>query len=175
MLLSPLEMMARTDSRGHLYSSASPQTIRVSRVILLFAIAYAVIVFAIGVVPLNMLFRKLLGASIMPAIWRTAMIRLVQRTAVAAIACWLALVISGRVRGRLTGKGMLAIGAAMSGALAGALDVGLQKLWTSYLVKAAQAGLGWGVVLSCTITAVVAIVVTLLFITRSTRLVPANS
>jgi hypothetical protein len=168
-------MMARTDSRGHLYSSASPRMIRVSLVILLFSVAYAVIVFAIGVLPLNMLFRKLLGAGIMPAIWRNAMIRLAERTAVAAIACWVALMISGRLRGRLTGKGMLALGCVMSGALAGALDVGLQKLWTSYLVKAAQAGLAWGVVLSCAITAAVAIVVTLLFITRSTKLVPAEN
>lgn len=167
--------MARTDSRGHLYASASPRVIRVSLVILLFAVAYAVIVFAIGVVPLNMLFRKLLGAGIMPAIWRNAMIRLAERTVVAAIACWVALAVSRRIRGRLTGKGMLAVGAAMSGALAGAVDVGLQKLWTSYLVKAAQSGLLWGVALSCAITAAVALVVTLLFITRSTRLLPQES
>lgn len=147
--------------------------IRVSLVILLFTIAYAVSVFAIGVVPLNMLFRKLLGAGLMPAIWRNSLIRLLERTVVAGIACWLALALSRRLRGRLTGKGMLAVGSVMSGALAGALDVGLQKLWTHYLVKAAQAGLIWGVVLSCAITGAIAIVVTLLFITRSTRLVPS--
>jgi hypothetical protein len=165
-------MTASTDSRGHLYGMASPRVIRVSLVILLFAIAYAVVVFAIGVVPLNMFLRKMLGANIMPKIWQNAMIRLVERTAVAGIACWLALAISRRIRGRLTGKGMLAVGAAMSGALAGAVDVGLQKLWTPHLVKAAQAGLMWGAALSCAITAAVAIVVTLLFITRSTKLVP---
>ena len=106
-----------------------------SLVILLFAVAYAVIVLAIGVIPLNMLFRKLLGAAIMPSIWRNSLLRLLERTAVAALACSLALAISGRLRGRLTGKGMLALGAAMSGALAGAVDVGLQRLGVSYLVK----------------------------------------
>jgi hypothetical protein len=165
-------MMATTDSRGHLYCSASPRVIRASIVILLFAIAYAVIVLAIGVIPLNIFLRKVLGASIMPSIWRNSMVRLVERTAVAGIACWVALALSGRVRGLLTGKGMLALGAVMSGALAGAVDVGLQKLWTPHLVKAAHAGLIWGAALSCAITGAVAIAVTLLFITRSTKLVP---
>src|SRR6185437_13547894 len=141
-------MMATTDSRGHLYGSASPRVIRASIVILLFAIAYAVIVLAIGVIPLNNFLRKVLGASIL----RNSMVRLVERTAVAGIACWVALALSGRVRGLLTGKGMLALGAVMSGALAGAVDVGLQKLWTPHLVKAAHAGLIWGAGLSCAIT-----------------------
>lgn len=168
-------MTSSTDSRGHLYALPTPRVIRVSLVILLFAIAYAVIVFAIGVVPLNMFLHKMFGASMMPRLWQNAMIRLAERTAVAAVACWLALAISGRIRGHLTGKGMLAVGAAMSCALAGAVDVGLQKLWTTDLVKAAHAGLMWGVALSCAITAVVAIVVTLLFITRSTKLVATAS
>lgn len=168
-------MMARSDSRGHLYGAASPRVIRVSLVILLFAVAYAVIVLAIGVIPLNMLFRKLLGAAIMPSIWRNSLLRLVERTAVAALACSLALAISGRLRGRLTGKGMLALGAAMSGALAGAVDVGLQRLGVSYLVKAAQSGAAWGVVASCLVTAAVAITVTLLLITRSTQPLPREN
>lgn len=161
--------MATSDSRGHLYGSASPRAIRVSVVILLFTFAYAAAVLAIGVVPLNMLFRKLLGAGIMPGIWRNSLLRLGERTIVAGFACWLGLAISGRIRGRLTGRGMLAVGAAMSGALAGAVDVGMQKLLVSYLVKAARAGLAWGVVFSCVVTAVVAIAITLLFITRSTK------
>jgi hypothetical protein len=164
-------MTATTDSRGHLYGLPSPRVIRVSLVILLFTLAYAVIVLAIGVIPLNMFLHKVLGASIMPSIWRNAMIRLAERTVVAGIACWLALAISGRIRGRLTGKGMLVVGAVMSGALAGAVDVGLQKVWTPQLVKAAGSGHLWGAALSCAITGAVAMMVTLLFITRSTKLV----
>ncbi len=167
--------MAQTNSRGHLYGTVTRPAIRVSLVIALFALAYAVLVLAVGVVPLNMMLRKLLDPSGMPRIWRTSMIRLGERTAVAAVACWLGLAVSGRIRGRLTGPGMLALGAAMSGALAGAVDVGLQRLWVTHLIRAAQASPMRGSALSSGITAVVAFVVTLLLITRSTKVLTTES
>jgi hypothetical protein len=161
--------MVRTSSRGHLYGSAAGPVIRVSVVVALFAIAYAVLVLAIGIIPLNRLLHRLLSDSMMPGIWRNSMLRLAERTAVAAVACWAGLAMSGRVRGRLTGPGMLALGAAMSGALAGAVDVGLQHFWVAHLVRAAQSSPLLGHALSSAITASVAVLVTLLLITRSTK------
>lgn len=161
--------MARFNSRGHLYASAARPAIRVSVVIALFALAYAVVTLAVGYIPLNMLLRKVMGSSAMPHIWRNSAMQLAERTAVAAVACWLGLAISGRGRGRLTGTGMLAVGAAMSGALAGALDVGAHKLWVAYLVQAAHSAAWRGHALSDAMAAVISLLVTLLLITRSTK------
>ena len=143
-------------------------------VIALFALAYAVVTLAIGVIPINMLLRKVLGASIMPGIWLKSALQLAERTAIAALACWAALAVSGRTRGKLTGKGMLALGAAMTGALAGALDVGARKLWVSHLIQAAHAAPWRGRALSDAITIVISLLVTLLLITRSTKVLSAE-
>lgn len=166
--------MARFNSRGHLYTSAARPVIRVSLVIALFALAYALVTLAIGFIPINMLLRKVMGSSIMPSIWRSSAVQLAERTAVAALACWIGLAISGRTRGRLTGRGMLAVGAAMSGALAGALDVGAHKLWVSHLIQAAHTAPWRGHVLSDAMTVVISALVTLLFITRSTNVLSAE-
>lgn len=147
---------------------------RVSVVIALFALAYAVATLAIGIVPLNMLLRKLMGSAIMPEIWRNSAVQLAERTALATLACWCGLALSERIRGRLAGKGMIALGAAMSGALAGAVDVGAHKLWVSQLVQQAQAARWRGHALSAVMTVVVSLLVTLLLITRSTTVVTTD-
>jgi hypothetical protein len=162
-------MTAQSNSRGHLYGANAQPVIRVSLVIVLFTLAYAVVVFAVGVVPLNILIGKLISPNGMQRVWWNSLLRLVERTAIAAAACWLGLALTGRIRGRLTGPGMLALGATMSGALAGAVDVGLQRHWVAYLIKAAQASPARGTALSSAITAAVSLLVTLLLITRSTR------
>lgn len=151
--------------------SASRTATRVSVVIALFALAYAVVTLAIGIIPLNMLLRKVMGAAIMSEVWRNSAVQLVERTVLATLACWCALALSGRVRGRLTGNGMIALGAAMSGALAGALDVGAHKLWVSQLIQQAHTASWRGHVLSAVMTIVVSLLVTLLLITRSTKVV----
>jgi hypothetical protein len=167
--------MSQISSRGHLYSAESRQAVRVSIVIALFALAYALVTLAIGVIPLNMLLRKLMGSALMPAIWRNSALQLAERTALATLACWLALAISGRIRGRLTGRGMIAVGAAMSGALAGAIDVGAHKLWVSQLIQAAHTAPWRGQVLSAAMTVAVSLLVTLLLITRSTKVLSTDS
>jgi hypothetical protein len=136
---------------------------------MLFALAYAVLTLAFGFVPTNMLLRKMMGASIMPEIWRNSVVSLAERTAAATIACWIGLALFGRARGRLTGKGMLALGAAMSGALAGAVDVGLHKLWVDHIIHAAHTAPWRGVSLSLAITAGTSLVITLALITRSLK------
>ena len=171
---SPIRIMSRDNSRGHLYASAARPAIRVSAVVALFALAYAVVTLAIGILPINLLLRRVMGSTVMPSIWSNSAIQLAERTAIATLACLLALAFSGRARGRLTGRGMLAIGAAMSGALAGALDVGAHKLLVSRLIQAARAAPWRGHLLSDAITAAIAVAVTLLFITRSTSILASE-
>jgi hypothetical protein len=149
--------------------------VRVWIVIALFALAYAVTTLAIGIAPLNMLLRKVMGAGVMPAIWKNSMFQLAERTAIATLACWIGLAVSGRVRGRLTGKGMISLGAAMSGALAGALDVGAHKLWVTRLFQAAHSAAWRGHMLSAAMTVAVSLLVTLLLITRSTKVALTQS
>lgn len=164
-------MMARTESRGHLYGTAVRPAIRASVVIALFAIAYAVLVLAMSTIPLNMLLSKFIAPKEMPVIWRNSIVQLAERTVAATAACWLGLVISGRIRrgARLTGTGMLAVGALMSGALAGAVDVGLHRLWVRQMVIAAHSSPLLGNVVSLGITAGISLVLTLVLITRSTK------
>jgi hypothetical protein len=168
-------MMARTESRGHLYGASGRPVIRVSTVVILFAAAYAVLVLVFGILPLNMMLRRFLTAASMPKLWRESMVQLAERTLVAAVTCWIGLAISGRGRARLTGSGMLAVGALMSGALAGALDVGLHHFGVTQLVRAAHTAPIWGGALSLGMTAIVTLVVTLLLITRSTRVLTTDS
>ena len=166
--------MTPAESRGHLYGAARP-VIRVSTVVILFALAYAVLVLAFEILPLNMMLRRYLSAAAMPKLWLQSMLQLSERTLVAAVACWIGLAISGRARARLTGTGMLSLGALMSGALTGALDVGLHHFGVKQLVRAAHAAPIWGGMLSFGMTAIVAFVVTLLFIARSTRVLATDS
>ena len=142
--------------------------IRVWLLITLFAAGYAALVLALGIVPLNLLLRRVLGADAMPGVWRDSLLRLCERTAVAAATCWVCLALTGRARGLLTGKGLLVVGAAISGALAGAADAGLQRIWVGQLVRAARVSPMLGIAASTTITIVITIVVTLALIIRST-------
>jgi hypothetical protein len=167
-------MMAQTDSRGHLYGTPSRPAIRVSLAVVLFALAYAALLFGIGIVPINRFVARLVGPAMMPGIWRSSMIQAIERTAAAAFACWVGLAVSKRGRGRLTGAGMIALGVLMSGALAGALDVGLHRLWVRQMARAAYASPLAGSAFSLGLTAAVSLVITLLFITRSTRVASAE-
>ncbi|MDQ2890773.1 MAG: hypothetical protein M3R65_09550 [Gemmatimonadota bacterium] len=128
--------MSTTESRSDLYATAGRATIGIPAVIGLFAAAFAVIVFAIGMVPVNMMLAKMVNPSAVAVMWRNSMNQLVVRAAVAALGCWLALAISRRSRGRLSGKGMLALGVGTSGAFAGAADVALHKLWVRQMIQA---------------------------------------
>jgi len=163
--------MNKDDSRGHLYSSGARKAIRVSATIAVFALAYAIVTVAMGFIPTNLMLRRMMGSAIMRGVWVNSAVQLAERTVVAALACWLALLVSGRGRGRLTGRGMLAVGVAMSGALAGALDVGAHKLFVSHLIHAAQTAPWRGHLLSDSMTLVISAAITLLFITRSTSVV----
>ena len=138
-------------------------------------VVLAVLVLAFEILPLNMMLRRYLSAAAMPKLWLQSMLQLSERTLVAAVACWIGLAISGRARARLTGTGMLSLGALMSGALTGALDVGLHHFRVKHLVRAAHAAPIWGGMLSFGMTAIVAFVVTLLFIARSTRVLATDS
>ncbi|MEO8944931.1 MAG: hypothetical protein ABI338_00420 [Gemmatimonadaceae bacterium] len=166
--------MARTESRGHLYGGSAQRSIRVATIVILFAASYAVLVLAFGIVPLNLMLRRYVSAAAMPTIWLRSMIPLAERTAAAAAACWGGLAITGRGRARLTGSGMLELGAVMSGALAGALDVGLHRVGVTQLARAARAASVWGTTLSLCMTILVALAVTLLLITRSTKVVAVD-
>ncbi len=167
--------MSRTASRGHLYGTGTRPVIRVTTVVILFAIAYAVLVLLFGVVPLNMMLRRYISAASIFRLWRVSMLQLAERTLVAALACLIGLAITGRMRARLTGSGMLALGALMSGALAGALDVELHHFGVTQLVRAARVAPVWGVVSSLAMTAVAALAVTLLLITRNTKVLTTDS
>ena len=146
-----------------------------SLVIALFTAAYAVSVFATGIVPVTIIIRKLMGPTAMPMIWRSLTLQLTERTAVAAVACWVGLAVSGRIRGRLIGTGLLTLGTVMSGALTGAADVVLHRVLLTQLVRASHSSPIFGNALSLAFTAVVAILVTVLLITRSTKLLKSEN
>ena len=97
-------MTAQSSSRGHLYGATTGPAIRVSLVIAFFTLAYAVVVLAVGVIPLNMLIGKLVSPSGMPRLWRSSMLRLAERTSIAAAFCWLGLAVTWRILGRLPGR-----------------------------------------------------------------------
>jgi hypothetical protein len=161
--------MTPNNSRGHLYTAGQHRAIRVSLVVGLFALAYLVLTLAVGTIPMNLFLRKTFGTAVMPRIWQTSLLQVLERTVIATAACWITMAVTGRARGRLTGSGMLALGSIMSGALAGAIDVGVHKHWVSYLTSAARRAPWQGHLLSDAMTVIVAVVITLLFIVRSMR------
>lgn len=100
-------------------------TLTPARTVALFTIAYAAVVLAVGIVPVNLMLRHFMRP-MMPHIWGVSMVRLVVRSLVSGATCYALLGATGRARGALTSTtpgGMMTIGAVMSGGLAGALDI----------------------------------------------------
>ena len=158
--------MIQTESRGHLYGTAQPRAISVSAVVLLFTIAFATLVLVMGVIPVNVMLARMVDPSAVSAMWRNSMNQLALRAFAAGVACWLALALTRRARGRLTGPGILTLGAASTGALAGAIDVGLHKLWVRQMIEAYHSSRLSGNAFSLGITAAVAAATTMILIAR---------
>ncbi len=149
--------------RGPEHSIGNPALIA------LFTLLFAAVVVAIGVIPVNRMLARMLNPSAVSAMWRNSLNQLAIRAFVAAAACWLTLMLSGRTRGRLTGQGMLRVGAAMSGALAGGIDVALHKVWVGQMIRAYHESRAYGNAFSLGLTAIVAGLVTLALIVRLTH------
>ncbi len=146
-------------------------SIGIPALIALFTLLFAAVVLAIGVIPVNRMLARMLNPSAVSAMWRNSLNQLAIRSFVAAAACWLTLVLSRRTGGRLTGRGMLRVGAAMSGALGGGIDVALHKLWVGQMIRAYHESRAYGNAFSLGITAMVAGLVTLFLIVRRTRVI----
>lgn len=165
--------MSNTDSRGRLYGTAQDRAISVFAVVLLFTGAFAVLVLVMGVIPINVMLARMVNPSAASAMWRNSMNQLALRAFVAGVACWFVLALTRRARGRLTGPGILTLGALTSGALAGAIDVGLHKLWVRQMIDAYHSSRISGNALSLGITASVAAGTTLILMARRMRKAPA--
>src|SRR3569833_2752519 len=121
-------------------STRATSTLSVARTIAIFAVAYAVVDFALGVHPVNLMLRHFMGDT-MPRVWLVSLIRLVIGTSVSAIGCGVTLRVTGRTGGRLTStraRGIMSIGAITAGAITGALDVGVHRLLVWRLIHLAQ-------------------------------------
>jgi hypothetical protein len=156
-------------------TSAPSSTLTPARTLVLFTIAYAVVVLVVGIVPVNLMLRHFMRAG-MPHIWRVSVVRLVVRSVVSGVACYALLRATGRARGTLastTPGGMMTIGALMSGALAGALDVGAHRLAVWPLIHLAHRSSAASELASALITALVTIAVAAALLVRHTRTVAA--
>lgn len=166
--------MTTVESRGHLYGTAPRRVIGVPALIGLFTLSFAVLVLAMGIAPVNLMLARMVAPSMVTVMWRNSMNQLAVRALVAALACLAALAITGRARGPLTGSGMLAVGAITSGALAGAIDIGVHKLWVRQMIQAYHASKLYGTAFSLGMTAAVAFLLTLLLVTRRMRIATAQ-
>lgn len=156
-------------------TSTHSSTLTPARTVALFTIAYAVVVLAVGIVPVNLLLRHFMRP-MMAHIWRVSVVRLVVRSVVSGAACHALLRATGRARGALTSTtpgGMMTIGAIMSGALAGALDVGAHRLAVWPLIHIAQRSSIASELASAVITALVTVAVAAALLVRRTRTVDA--
>lgn len=154
-------------------TSTRSSTLTPARTVALFTIAYAVVVLAVGIVPVNLMLRHFMRAT-MPDIWRVSIVRLVVRSVVSGAACYGLLRATGRARGALTSTtpgGMMTIGAMTSGALAGALDVGAHRLTVWALIHLAQRSSVASELASAIITALVTVAVAAILLVRRTRTV----
>lgn len=118
----------------------SRSVLSVARTVAIFAIAFAVVDLALGIVPVNLLLRHFMRDA-MPHVWLVSVARLAVRCVISAVACASVLRASGRTGGLLTTtaqRGAMSIGAVTSGALAGALDVGAHRLLVRQLIQLAQ-------------------------------------
>lgn len=167
-----MTVMEHIESRGHLYHGAQQRAISVLAVVILFTVAFALLVLVMAVIPVNVMLAKMVNPSAVNAMWRNSMNQLALRAFVAGVACWFALALTRRARGRLTGPGILTLGAVTSGALAGAIDVGLHKLWVRQMIEAYHSSRLSGNAFSLGITASVAAATTLVLMARRMRKVP---
>lgn len=152
-------------------------TLSVARTIAIFAVAYAVVDFALGVLPVNLMLRHFMGDT-MPRVWLVSLIRLVLGTLMGAVGCGVALRVGGRTGGRLTSttaRGIMSIGAVTAGAIAAALDVGMHRLLVWRLIHLAQRTQLGAELVAALLTIVAAAVVTAILIVPRTRVVRADS
>ena len=148
-------------------------TLSVASTVALFAIAFAVVDLALGVIPVNLMLRRFM-ATTMPQVWLVSMIRLGIRALLSAIACAGTLRIAGRAGGPLastTPKGIMSIGAITSGALAGALDVGMHRLLVWQMIHLAQRSRIASELGSALLTVASVAVVASILLVRRTRVV----
>lgn len=141
-------------------------------VVVLFAIAYALAVLCIGILPVNLMVARFAGVALW-SVWLSSLRNLLLRTLAAGVACWIALRVTGRatapLRARSTRGGMLVIGALASGALAGVLDVVAHRLFVRALVGAARVSPLASVAVSLCLAALSAGIIALLCVVRGTR------
>ena len=158
-------------------ATRAPSTLSVARTIVIFAVAYAVVDVALGVLPVNLMLRRFMGAT-MPRVWLVSLVRLVLGMIMGAAGCGLALRVSGRTGGRLTSttaRGIMSIGAITAGAIAGALDVGVHRLLVWRMIHLAQRTQLGAELVSALLTVAGAAIVTAILIVPRTRVVRADA
>ena len=154
-------------------TARAPSTLSVARTIAIFAVAYAVVDFALGVLPVNLMLRQFMGDT-MPRVWLVSIARLVFGMIMGAAGCGVALRVSGRTGGRLTSttaRGIMSIGAITAGAIAGALDVGVHRLLVWRLIHLAQRTQLGAELAAALLTIAGAAIVTAILIVPRTRVV----
>lgn len=154
-------------------ATRAASTLSVARTIAIFAVAYAVVDFALAVLPVNLMLRHFMGAT-MPRVWMVSVIRLVLGTIMSAVGCGIALRLSGRTGGRLTStsaRGIMSIGAITAGAIAGALDVGVHRLLVWRLIHLAQRTQPGAEIAAALLTIAAAAIITAILIVPRTRVV----
>jgi hypothetical protein len=154
-------------------ASRTASTLSVARTVALFALAFAVVDLALGVVPVNLMLRRFMGAA-MPQVWLVSAIRLAIRAVISATACAVTLRVTGRAGGRLAStmpKGIMSIGAITSGALAGALDVGVHRMLVWPMIHLAQRSRAASELGSALLTAAGVALVASILLVRRTRVV----
>lgn len=158
------------DTGTHSTPTRSPSTLSVARTVAIFAIAYAVVDLVLGVVPVNLMLRHFMSA-VMPRVWLVSVVRLALRTLECAVGCAATLHLTRRAGGPLTStarRGIMSIGAITSGAIAGALEVGVHRLLVWPLIHLAQRSTAASELASALLTlAAVAIVAVILLVPRT--------
>ena len=158
-------------------TARAPSTLSVARTIAIFAVAYAVVDFALGVLPVNLMLRQFMAAT-MPRVWLVSIARLVLGMIMGAAGCGVALRVSGRTGGRLastTARGIMSIGAITAGAIAGALDVGVHRLLVWRLIHLAQRTQLGAELAAALLTIAGAAIVTAILMVPRTRVVRADA
>lgn len=152
-------------------------TLSVGRTIALFAVAFAAADLTIGVVPVNLMLRHFMAGQ-MPSVWLVSLERLAFRMLVSAAGCAVTLRAAGRVGGSLTSttsRGIMSLGAITSGAVAGAVDVGLHRLFVWPMIHLAQRSSAASEIASALLTGAVAAAIAAIMLVPRTRVVAARS
>lgn len=165
------------DSETISEAPSATSTLSVGRTVIVFAFAFAMVDLAIGVVPVNLMLRHFMAGQ-MPSVWLVSVMRLVFRMLVSAAACAVTLRAAGRVGGPLTSttpRGIMSLGAITSGAVAGAIDVGVHRLLVWPMIHLAQRSSIAAEIISALLTAVVAGAIVVIMLVPRTRVVDSAS